>query len=83
MLNNALYLNIYIYISNLEKLNLYFLRFSSQRKKEFFIYSMNVYLHNLYGIKLRSSFHVITIPDVTPLSAIIGFADTSIDHFLL
>ena len=25
----------------------------------------------------------ITIPDVTPQSAILGFADTSIEHFLL
>ena len=81
MLNNVFYLNIYIFFKFGKVKSLLSSFFKSV--EEIFIYLMNVYLHNLYGIKIRSSFHVITIPDVTPLSAIIGFADTSIDHFLL
>ena len=77
ILNNVLF-------SNSEKLNLHFVRFISQQKKRLFIYLVNFYVHNIYGIKLRSFFSgYITIPDLTTQSTIFGFTHTSTEHFLL
>ena len=51
-----------------------FVLFVSHQKKQLFIYLVNVYVHNIYGIKLRSSFQaILTIPDVTPQSPILRF----------
>ena len=59
-------------------------RYVSQQKKQLFIYLVNVYVHKIYAIKLRSFFSgYITIPDVTPQSAILGYTDTCTEHFLL
>ena len=40
---------------------------------------MNVYVHNIYVIKLRSSFQAILLPH----STIVGLTDTSTEHFLM
>ena len=56
---NVLYLNNFF--SNLEKLNPHILRSASLRKKQSFIYLVNVYVHNIYGIKLISSFQAILV----------------------
>ena len=40
---------------------------------------MNVYVHNIYVIKLISSFQAILLPH----STIVGLTDTSIEHFLM
>ena len=38
-----------------------FVLFVSHQKKQLFIYLVNVYVHNIYGIKLRSSFQDILL----------------------
>ena len=69
---------------SLEKLNPHSVHFVRQWRKKCFIYLVNFYMKNVYGIKLSFCFHVIvTIPDVTPQSARPGFIDTSTEHFLL
>ena len=38
-----------------------FVPFVSHQKKQLFIYLVNFYVHNIYGIKLRSSFQDILL----------------------
>ena len=59
ILNNVLFLNKLFW--NSKKLNLHFVLFVSQQKKQLFKYLVTVYVHSIYRIKLRSSFQDILL----------------------
>ena len=56
---NVFYLNKILF--KFENLKSHFARFLSQRRKQLHTYLANVYVHNIYGIKPRSSFQAIVL----------------------